>query len=431
MRLSSLEASQSVRRTQLLTQISGLAPDHPGLKAAEQELADLDRAREEVSKKLIDAAAKGLLDQKRAEAFRTGRVIQKLTAELEQQASQAAWFSRNYQNGIQLGNEIEQARVRISSVQERIDSLSLERRAPGFVRMFSAARTPDAPEKGGRTRLLAAVLVFGFLVCIVVPVGIDMLDPRLHTPRDVEKLLGFAPFGWMMNRKQAGPDFAREQSLRLASRMVQDHQNNGSRIFAFTSVRARGGTSTLVLNLAAALKSLGVPALAVEANAYRADPRYRSPDQRGLTIVLRGSHDIEDAVVPGDDELPDHVPLGDLSDQKNLPDIEKLMDILRAATETYRIVLVDLPPVLVSVDAEFIARGADVTVLVIRAAEVTRVELQKAAACLERIKVSAVSVLLNHVDIDAGDGFARSARQEFNTGNATDAGGWMARRFWK
>ncbi len=430
-RLSSLEASQSVRRTQLLTQISGLAPDHPGLKAAEQELADLDRAREEVSKKLIDAAAKGLLDQKRAEAFRTGRVIQKLTAELEQQASQAAWFSRNYQNGIQLGNEIEQARVRISSVQERIDSLSLERRAPGFVRMFSAARTPDAPEKGGRTRLLAAVLVFGFLVCIVVPVGIDMLDPRLHTPRDVEKLLGFAPFGWMMNRKQAGPDFAREQSLRLASRMVQDHQNNGSRIFAFTSVRARGGTSTLVLNLAAALKSLGVPALAVEANAYRADPRYRSPDQRGLTIVLRGSHDIEDAVVPGDDELPDHVPLGDLSDQKNLPDIEKLMDILRAATETYRIVLVDLPPVLVSVDAEFIARGADVTVLVIRAAEVTRVELQKAAACLERIKVSAVSVLLNHVDIDAGDGFARSARQEFNTGNATDAGGWMARRFWK
>ncbi len=428
--LTSLVSSQGSRRTQLLSLMNGLSPDHPGRRAAERELAEMDRQLDELHQKLVDAAAKSITDQRKAEAYKTLRIVEKLNAELEQQASRTAWFTKNYQEGIQLGNSIDQAQKRIDGIQDRIDSLSLEKSAPGFVRMFSAARKPTTPEKGGRKNLIAGVLVLGLVLGLLVPVAADMFDPRLHSPRDVEKLLGFAPVGWLLEKSEAGPDFAREQSLRLASRMVQDQQAHNSRIFAMTSVKARGGTSTLVIDTAAALRSLGVSALAVEANAYRADPRYRSPDDRGLTVVLQGTQEFADAVVPGDASMPDHVAVGDVEDQKNLPDIQRLIEILRAASDAYSIVLVDLPPILASVDAEFIARGVDVTIMVIEAGVVTKMEVQRAAACLERIRVPAVSAILNRVRLDAADGFARAARHEFQTGTGPDTTGWVGRKLW-
>jgi Mrp family chromosome partitioning ATPase len=258
-----------------------------------------------------------------------------------------------------------------------------------------------------------------------------MLDPRVRTPRNVETILGFPPVAWLLEHSAGTPDFTREQVTRLASRIVQDQQSNGSRIFAFTSVKARGGTTSIVMDTAAAIGRLGLSTLAVEANAYRSDPRYNNIHSRGLTFVLRSDQDIASAVVSGHGEMPDYIPVGDLTDLKHLPEIQQLLERLRASSNSYAIVLIDLPPILVSVDAEFIARGADLTLLVIGAKEVTRTELRRAAACLERIGVSGVSAVLNNVSLDAGDGFARQMRDEFRTGTAPAPTGWFGRRFWR
>jgi succinoglycan biosynthesis transport protein ExoP len=429
--LTSLEASQSIRRTQLLTSISGLSPDHPGRRAAEREIAELERERRTVYDRLVTSFSKSLLNQRSADAYKTGRVEKQLSDEVAAQTSQATWFTKNYQEGMQLGIEIDQARKRIDSIQQRVDFLSLEKNAPGFVRIFSSARPPDQPSKGGRRKLFGMALAAALLLGLLVPVAVDALDPRVRTPRDLETVLGFAPVAWLLDRRKSGPEFAREQVMRLASRIVQDQQNNGSRIFAFTSVKAGGGTSSIVMETAAAAGRLGVTALAVEANAYRADPRYRTANSQGLAFVLRGNQDMGDAVVPAAGEMPDHVPIGDVSEHKNLPDIQKLIEILRSSMDSYAIVLIDLPPILVSVDAEFIARGADVAVLVIEADAVSKDELKRAAACLARIQVPAVSAVLNRVALDSGDGFARNALQEFTTGTAPLAKNWFARRFWK
>ena len=429
--LASLEAAQNGRRAQLMSAMSGLSPEHPGRRASERELTEMDKELSAVTARLVRSWSKSILDRRNSEAYKTDRVVQQLTAEVNQQASQAMYYTKNYQEGVQLGVEIEAARKRIDSLQERIDFLSLDKNAPGFVRIFSAARPPSLPVKGGRRKLFGMAMVAALLFGLVAPAAVDFMDPRLQTPRSVETILGFAPIGWLLRKEEAGPDFAYEQVLRLASRILQDHQNNGTRIFAFTSVKARGGTSSIVMQTAAAVVRLGVPALAVEANAYRADPRYRNNNSRGLTFVLRGNEDLEAGVVRGEGEMPDYIPLGDVEEQKNLPDIQRLIDILRASAEAYSVVFIDLPPILASVDAEFIARGADVVVLVVEADTVTKDELKQAAACLERIRVAAVSAVMNKVSIDAGDGFAREARSQFVSGAISPSNGWFARHFWK
>jgi succinoglycan biosynthesis transport protein ExoP len=426
----SMTANLNARRTQLMTTLSGLAPDHPGRRAAERELAGIEKERQEAYQKLVDSYSKMLLDERRADAYKATRVETNLNAEVSRQASQASWFTRGYQEGLQLGLDIERARKRYDSIQQRIDFLSLETKAPGFVRMFSTARPPDLPVKGGRKKIFGMFLAGAFLLALTAPIGVDMLDPRLHSPRAVENILGFPPVAWLMEKHEAGPDFTREQVLRLANRIGQDRQTNDSRIFAFTSVKARGGVSTIVMDTAQALTRLGVPALAVEANAYRADPRYRKPHSRGLTVMLTGHQDLHASVVPADSDLPDRIPVGDLINERNLPDIQNLTDLLRQAAETYRVVLVDIPPILVSVDAEFIARIADVAVLVVEAQSVTKAELQRAAKSLERLNVPAVSVVLNRVRGHASGGFARAALREFETGSAAPRSKWFSPWLW-
>ncbi len=427
--LTSLLSHLGIRRAQVVASITGLTPDHPGRRAAERELADIDRQRQEASEKLLKSFSDMLLEQRRADAYKSSRVEQNLSAELARQTSQAAWFTKNYQEGAQLGLEIDRARKRFDTIQERIDFLSLEKNAPGFVRLFSVARTPDLPSKGGRKKLFGIFLGLALVAALALPLAVDLLDPRMHVPQQVEAVLGFRPISWLMEKREAGPEFAREQVLRLANRFSQERQNNGSRIFAFTSVKAQGGTSTIVTETAHALARLGMPALAVEANAYRADPRYRKPGARGLTVVLSGHQGIEDAVLEGDAELPARIPVGEIGTERNLPDIQRLVEVLRDAATAYDMVLVDLPPILVSVDAEYIARVADVVVLVVEAESVTRAELVRAASTIERLKVTAVSAVLNRVRARSAGGFARAALQEFRTGSTAPPSGLA--RLWR
>ena len=429
--LASLEANLNQRRSNLLTSISGMSASHPARRAAELELKELDQEQERLSRELISRYTATLREQRLSEARRAARVEQQIAEEVKRKASQAAEFSGKFQRAINLGQDIERDRQRLNSIDNRVEFLSLESRAPGFIRVFSPARPPDEPVKGGKTKLLAIVLVLACVLGMAVPVAIDFLDPRIHWPGSAAKYLGFAPMAWIMEKSEAGDAFQQEQILRLANKIAQEQQANGSQIFAFSSVKSGGGTTTLVYETALALNRLGIPTLAVEANAYRSDPRYRSPGSRGLTVVLRGHQTLESEIVPGDEDRPDLLPVGDVNNLKNLPDLERLIEVLRQATNVYRVILVDVPPLLISVDAELVARSADLVTLIIEAGAVTRSELGKAAKQLERMNPHAVAAILNRVSGDAAAGFARQARDEFYSGRPKRASFWTSPWLWR
>ncbi len=136
------------------------------------------------------------------------------------------------------------------------------------------------------------------------------------------------------------------------------------------------------METALALAHLGISAVVIEANAYRPDPRYGKPTSRGLKALLSGHQSLPSEIVPGDAERPDRVPVGNLEGDKHLPEIQNLVDVLAKAAQIYRVVLVDIPSILISVDAEFVARNSDVVVLVVEAESVTKMELKRAAKSL-------------------------------------------------
>lgn len=429
--LTTLQANVNQRRASLLSMSSGMLPDHPGRKAAERELGDLQRECDATYQRLLSEYSSMLLEQRKADSFKTAEIETKLEAQVKEQESLATWFTTRYQQGLSLGLDIDRARKRLNSIEDRIDFLSLEGKAPGFIRLFSPARDPDAPVKGGRKPLFAAVGLLSLIAGFLAPIAVDFLDPRLFLPAGAEGVLGFALMGWLLRKEDAGKDFAREQIFRLASRIIQDRQAYNTKIVAFTAVKAGAGTTTIVTDTALALTRLGAPALAVEANAYRADARYRNPNSRGLAVVLRGAHLIETAVVPGDNEFPDFIPVGDIDNQRNLPDVLNLISLLKDSAKVYDFVLLDLPPLMVSADAEILARSADVTVLVIEAETTTKGELRQAAKALERLRPKAAAAIMNKVSAKAGGGFGIRALHEFRTGTPPASPKWATPWLWR
>jgi Mrp family chromosome partitioning ATPase len=429
---TALLSSTNPRRAELTARLSGLSPEHPGRKALMQELAAIEADKQRNLKGLSAEYSQIVLEQRRAEALRAERIEKALAAEVAQQESRASWFTEKYQAGISLGQRIEQARKRQETVEERKRFLDLESRAPGFVRVFAKAQPADLPAKGGRTKL---ALLFGFaglVIAILVPVAVDVVDPRLLIPSDAGRALGFEPLGWVPERKEGGEEFTWELILRLANRIDQERQTHGTRIWMFTAVKSGGGTTTLVNTLGRALTLLGVPVLSVEANAYRADGRFaRNATGLGLSVLLRGHSTLSESIETADEEMPDHIPVGELDGSGHLPDIHRLMEILGEAVESYALVLVDIPPVLTSVDAEYLARRADCVVLVAEARHVSAPELKRAARALERIQPKAVACVLNRVHAADGRGFAQDARREFETGAPKPMPAWQQPWLWR
>ena len=153
--LSSTISNLNSRRAQVQASLSGLSADHPGRRSAEHELTEIDRERQAAIQTEVDSLSRMILEQRTAQAYQARRMEQQLTQEVDRHSAQAAWFTRGYQEGIQLGLDVDEARKSNDSIQQRIDYFMLEKNAPGFVRLFSAARIPDQPVKGGTKALRA------------------------------------------------------------------------------------------------------------------------------------------------------------------------------------------------------------------------------------------------------------------------------------
>jgi polysaccharide biosynthesis transport protein len=412
--LSSLKSNLNLRRSQLLTKLSGLTKDHPGRPAIEAELADIDAEIKRASDSLRESYRKMLVEQKGARVYSTRRIEQDLNTEVETQTAQARGFAERYQHAIALGQEIDRARKHLNEIDDRIDYLTLESNAPGFVRIASLARPPLSPSKSGHKKTLAMFVVLGLAMGLVAPIAVDFLDPRVHDTNELWKVVGFEPMGSILAKGDSlTREFAGDQLLRLAASLDRERRRHGASEFLLTSSKAGEGTTTAVLDLANALSLMGVRAIAVEANTLKRDERYLGDlDRAGLTAVLDGSALLEEAIQPATGELPDRIAAGASESPKPLGRINRLRAVFNDLTSMYDIVLIDAAPVLLSADTEVLVGMASVTLLVVQASGITKGEIKRAVRTLERLAPPVAGALLTRLSPYQGAGYFGELMQE-------------------
>jgi polysaccharide biosynthesis transport protein len=408
------------RRTELLTQTLGLTSKHPSKRRAEREIAQIDKEIERATRQLYQEIRDRLLQKAQAEIYQTQRLEEALGNEIEEQRAKAIHYANLYNQALVLNKEIDRAYRQLNKINNRIDFLSIEANAPGFVRLNTSATPARYPIKGGRKKIVLIFFVAALGLGLAVPILIDMLDKRIRTPGEVHKILGFPPMAWILNRhnlatQQLATDYLRRMALAL-ERDWHTHETTG---FVLTSVKPGGGTTTLTLELASMLSELGVHTLVVELNAFQPDPRYGGTTSQGLTSLLNQENEglisPEMLIVPATGDLPDRLPVGQTS-KRHLATHGKLRTVLKRLNAHYDLILMDTPPLLLSADAELLGEIAGGVLLVIEAGVVMPGELKRSAQLLERLNPPVVGSVLNRVEVFRGGGYFAKLLEEYETG---------------
>nr|MBC8394769.1 hypothetical protein [Deltaproteobacteria bacterium] len=189
--------------------LAGVNKDHPDRKEYEENLKKLYAVQknllhrsEKVGAKIIrgkllsDQSKKILeLETEYAAALKTE---EKLRSELMGAERKATDVNTQIMKASTLRRNIQRLQDALLRIDERTDQIEVESRSPGRTYLMTMARTPDRPSTGKRFKFMVVVLLFSMMSGMGYAIGKDKLDDRIHSPRDIERVLGFPATGHIM-----------------------------------------------------------------------------------------------------------------------------------------------------------------------------------------------------------------------------------------
>jgi succinoglycan biosynthesis transport protein ExoP len=405
--LLALKSSLSQKRALLLDQLAGMTPNHPLRRTTEEQLAQIETALQQMQATLRSHAAATLEQKLRTDLERATTVEAKLTSDLQSNTHQATHAAPSFQRAQVLKAEITALQARYATLDERTRNLELESKSPGSVHMFSPARTPTAPLHSNSTMILGLLLPVALMVGVGSVVLIDFLDPRVHSGNDIEEVLGFAPIGMLFHDKDVTMQVLDECALRLAAGIDQAARTAGVHTIVLTSVNAGAGTTSIVESLGSTLAKLGRKTLTIDASGATPPVAY---------ITLNIDHSAHRGIGGMPPARPDAekwstAVLAQPFSAK-VPPLTNFMDqAFKDLTTDYDVVLIDATPILISAETEYLARFADVTILIAEAGTTTKAQLIRASRLLEKLQIPGVATIINKV---AYRRTSRATREDLN-----------------
>lgn len=271
--------------------------------------------------------------------------------------------------------------------------------------VVSPALPQGQPASPPRKLLMAAGLVVAALAGSATAFVVERGLPRVRTANDVAALTGHPvvgriPVSRALGRKPA--EALADPMVGAAVRTLRTHLERESRarpvhVLAVTSATAGDGKTTVAVTFAAAVARLDARVLLVDADLRR--PRvaaaFEIPSAKGFAEVLRGTTRLADAVqrvgIKGLSVLPSQSDpdAGDLL-------ARRFTEVLDEARDSYDVIIVDCPPILVGDDARTLATLADAVLLVVSAGSASG-PVSEATAALDALGVRLLGVVVNKV----------------------------------
>ncbi len=391
--LLALKASMSQKKALLLDQLAGMTASHPLRKTTEEQLSEIEHALQQMQQQLREHAAINLEQKLRTDLLRASTVESRLLSDLESDTRQATKAAPSFQRALVLRGEITALQARYGALDERTKNLELESKSPGSVHLFSSARPPQSPLPSAARFILPAMLPLALLIATGSVVLIDFLDRRIYTNTDVEQIMGFSPIGSLFDDQDVSMQIFDEGTLRMAGGLDQAVRTAGVRTIVLTSIHAGAGTTSIVENLGSALAKLGRKTLTIDSSGATAPVAYATLSlEQSAHRVMSGVHvrrqdvDVWPTTEIAQPFSPRLTPLTNLMDQS-----------FKDSTIEYDIVLIDTTPILMSAETEYLARFADLTILVVDAGNSTRSQLERTARLLEHLQIQGMAVVLNKI----------------------------------
>lgn len=291
-------------------------------------------------------------------------------------------------------------------VPEQSDSVK-----PVRATVLAEADVPRSPSSPDLLLNLALALALGLVAGVGVALLRDVLNTRVRTEADVQKLTDAAVLGQIpleptsrggqldVLRDERGQRAEAVRRLRTNFQFVELARS--ARTILITSSVAGEGKTTTLLELGHSLAASGLRVVLVDADLRTpgVGPALGLNAPLGLSTVLIGQSNLGDEVLQrvGGSTL-DVLPSGPVPpNPTELLGSLAMSNLLAQLAGRYDLVLIDSPPVLPVSDALVLSQVVDGSMMVVGADRLHRRQLREALESLGTLEVTLLGVVLNKV----------------------------------
>ncbi len=406
------------RNEELYRVLAGLQDGHPAKKPALDEMAELKR-RLQASESDFDKSALGNTRARLVATLEESQQVEReLTERVGQLQGQASEFASSFREAMRFSGEIKKREQELGDMRSRVNYLQTESNALGFTRLITPALPAITPQGIGKTKVLLGLMLASLALILLIPMGLDYFDKRVITVGDAEKAMRIRSAAWLVDAQDASTHILSDDQFRRFASTLRRNQARGARnVYSFSSVKVGGGTTSIVLELARTLVELGTRTLVIDADSLTSHSAMSS-DLPGLTDLLIGRAQAMEVV-----NLQRHfgmrlnvVPYGQSIDS-GIKRLDVFMSALETWSRQFDMVLIDLPPLLPSADAELLIDAIGQVFLVVEAEVLNKADVVRARVQLERMDPDAVGLVVNKVPMDSGGESIKSQLVETITGD--------------
>jgi uncharacterized protein involved in exopolysaccharide biosynthesis len=391
--LSALRSNLGNRRATLLAEMNGLTPQNPLYKKDQAELDQLSQSINDVSKEVTHKTGQTLKAQLTLEASRTGDVQARLEAELARRTATATADTPKLQQAQDLAASIRALQARYTDVDNAIHSQVLNQSATFAAHMSIPAEPPTAPMASKKLLFLALAAPVGLIFAVIAAVIRQKLDSRIYIGHDVDRILEFPPMAVTPHSDEVSPRVKEEFLFRLVAGLDQAHRVSGASTIVFTAASQDTPIEEMVASITSELETLGYRTMTLSAaetlspvESTRRDTSSDWQHKAEMTVSGKGT-----ALRLKRESLID----------EHLERLKEKVDFL----------FIKAQPLRSSAETEFVARLADVTLLVVESGTTTRKELRSCLALARRLRTRGLAAVVSELKLrNADNEFIESVR---------------------
>jgi len=265
-----------------------------------------------------------------------------------------------------------------------------------------------------RSMIMLAAGLFGLLLGTALVLLREARNRTFRLATDLERMTGLPVLGQlpavpgrsrlkMLQHIQANPSSAYAEALRnlRTSLMLANGEAAAPQVILCTSAVPGDGKTTLSLTLAQNFAALGKRVVLVEGDVRRRSLLKFFDDlpKTGLSAVLAGEADLEDATYHSDDLNIDII-VGD-QHEVNAADAfasDGFSSFIERLRGTYDVVIIDTAPVLVVPDARIAARVADAVLFVVRWDSTSMDQVQEGLRLFRQAGIGGIGMALTQIN---------------------------------
>lgn len=180
-------------------------------------------------------------------------------------------------------------------------------------------------------------------------------------------------------------------------------KQNGYKSFVICGCEAGDGSTTVAINLAAAVADSGWKTVLVDGDMRKKNNYKRLNENAsiGLSDYLLGKAKLDSVIYETKTQNLFYIPCGELIDNPvRLLCSEKMNDVSVELAKSYDYIIYDMPAVNAAMDAKVVAVNSDATILVSSIGRTSKKGLVEAANALCEVNANLIGTIINKTDMD-------------------------------